>query len=155
MSTFWIRCSFFLLVLLMLSGCQSRIPVGDSSSASRLTLQIKDQTLSIEIADSDAERMQGLSGREPLPDNHAMLFVFPQPVRGSFWMKDMKFALDVIWVKDNRVVDIDENVPPPALTNNVPEIIYPNSEYTHVIEIKGGWAEQHKIAIGDVVTLPR
>lgn len=146
------RTSLLLIIFtlsLMLGGCANPKP----NTTNQPTVQIKDQTLTVEIADTVAERAQGLSGRSPLSEGHAMLFVFPEPVQGTFWMNQMNFPLDVIWILDNKIVDLDKNIPPPAQTNNIPQTIYPDSPYTHVIEIGGGWSDQHQINIGDPVVL--
>jgi uncharacterized membrane protein (UPF0127 family) len=67
--------------------------------------------LSVEVADTPAERGRGLSGREMLPENSGMLFVFDTPGRYGFWMYGMKFPLDIIWIDERlRVVYFVENV---------------------------------------------
>jgi uncharacterized membrane protein (UPF0127 family) len=69
--------------------------------------------LSVEVADTPAERGRGLSGREMLPENSGMLFVFDTPGRYGFWMYGMKFPLDIIWIDESlRVVYFVENAQP-------------------------------------------
>jgi uncharacterized membrane protein (UPF0127 family) len=73
--------------------------------------------LSVEVADTPAERGRGLSGREMLPENSGMLFVFDTPGRYGFWMYGMKFPLDIIWIDERlRVVYFVENAQPISTT---------------------------------------
>src|SRR4026208_1251957 len=74
------------------------------------TVTINGHTLNIEIAQTQIEREKGLSGRDTLPENSGMLFVFDKPDYYAFWMKDMKFPLDFIWIRDQKVVQITEGV---------------------------------------------
>src|SRR3989344_9082121 len=62
--------------------------------------------LLVEVADSEVERAQGLSGRKVLAEQTGILFVFPTAEQHAFWMKDMNFALDIIWLDKNwKIVD--------------------------------------------------
>ncbi len=114
-------------------------------------LQIGTTEITIEIANTEASRQKGLSGRKSLPPDQGLLFVFPQPGTYSFWMKDMNFALDFLWIADHKIVEISENVPPPAKTNNQPQIITPKGNIDQVLELNAGFAHDHGIKIGDVV----
>lgn len=58
----------------------------------------------VAVADTDNERQRGLSGRANLASDHGMLFVFDQSDRHCMWMKDMKFAIDMVWLDDSGVV---------------------------------------------------
>ncbi len=71
----------------------------------------------MEVAKTSSELSRGLSFREYLPENQGMLFVFDKDGYYSFWMKDMKFNLDIIWINSNGiVVHIEKNLPPCSLT---------------------------------------
>ena len=70
-------------------------------------VQIAGQTIKVEIADTDAKRELGLSGHAPLSDTQGMLFVFDTPGIYSFWMKDMLFPLDIIWLAPSEVEGTD------------------------------------------------
>ena len=63
-----------------------------------------------DVADNMFTRAKGLSGRAVLAADEAMLFVFPLAWRYSFWMKDMKFNLDIVWIRNGAIVDVSENV---------------------------------------------
>ncbi len=112
------------------------------------TLIIGGHVLNIQVADTQAARTQGLSGRDSLAENDAMLFVFSNPDKYGFWMKDMKFPLDFIWVRNAKVVEITPNVPVLPLQTYVP-----NEDIDSVVEVNAGWSEKNKIKVGDSVML--
>ncbi|HEY4528324.1 MAG TPA: DUF192 domain-containing protein [Candidatus Paceibacterota bacterium] len=98
-------------------------------------LTLEDKTLTIEVADTDVERIQGLSGRETLPLGTGMLFVFENPGIHGIWMKDMKFPIDIIWLdKDMSVISKELNVSP----DTYPQVFYPSREAYYVLEVKAG-----------------
>lgn len=78
---------------------------------------IGEHELAAEIADTPDERAQGLSGRDFLRHDGGMLFLFLPPAGGpevqSFWMKEMKFPIDIIWIRDKKVIGVEENVSQP------------------------------------------
>ena len=69
-----------------------------------VTILMPKGALSVEVADTQASRELGLSGREKMGDDEGILFVFDTPGRYGFWMKDMQFPLDIIWINQNGVV---------------------------------------------------
>jgi len=112
----------------------------------------------VEIADEPEEYSRGLSGREKLAANKGMLFIFSQPGNYGFWMKEMKFPLDFVWIKGDQVVGLTENTPPPQFTTydvvNLP-LYYPPEAVDKVLEVNAGAVEKFKIKIGDLVKLKR
>ena len=107
----------------------------------------------IEIKDSIAEQTKGLSGREVLADNTGMLFVYDEPRSLGFWMKEMNFALDFLWIRDSVVIGIDEKIPHPAAYNNEIYRLSSPGNSDMVLEINAGLVEKHGIEIGDIVAL--
>lgn len=107
----------------------------------------------LEIADDDAERLQGLSGRESLDDDAGMLFVFEGEGIYPFWMKDMRFPLDMVWIDGDRVVDI-ATLPPPDPGAPVPARHIPFTKADRVLEINAGEAERLGLMVGSQVLLP-
>lgn len=87
----------------------------------------------LEVADTPLEKEQGLSGREELCIHCGMLFSYPKPTVPLFWMKDMRFSIDVLWLRDNRVVAKHENLPFPSL-----EAFGPEEPITKVLELPAG-----------------
>jgi uncharacterized membrane protein (UPF0127 family) len=107
--------------------------------------------LSVEVADTPAERGRGLSGREMLPENSGMLFVFDTPGRYGFWMYGMKFPLDIIWIDEKlRVVYFVENAQPCV---NICETYEPPADALYVLEVNAGFVKKYGLKVGDVVEL--
>ncbi|MDO8573251.1 MAG: DUF192 domain-containing protein [Candidatus Daviesbacteria bacterium] len=107
----------------------------------------------IEIADTDSKRKKGLGGRESLASDEGMLFIFEASGKHPFWMKGMKLALDLIWINKDAVVDITENVGPPAAGQKDASLpIYQAKEDANkVLEVNAGTAQKLNIKAGDSV----
>ena len=74
---------------------------------------LNDICVEAEVADTNVERQRGLMHRESLAEAQGMLFIFDYEAPHSFWMKNVNFSLDVLWIdKDKMVVDIKANIPP-------------------------------------------
>src|SRR4051812_1798797 len=67
-------------------------------------INIAGQHVVVDLATTPTTREQGLSGRAALPENHGMLFVFDTPGVYPFWMKDMNFPIDMIWISNDMKV---------------------------------------------------
>ena len=106
------------------------------------TLVIEGRKLPVEIADTPEKREQGLSGRESLPEGSGMLFIFENPATYGFWMKEMRFPIDIVWLSGEvgsstdpiKVIDIERNVQP----NTFPHIFYPPVPVKYVLETNPG-----------------
>ncbi|MEK7185402.1 MAG: DUF192 domain-containing protein [Patescibacteria group bacterium] len=125
----------------------STLSNSNSSSDSKLSAQsikIADAKFNIELANTYDSRTRGLSGRKSLADNTGLLFVFDSSARYGFWMKDMKFPIDIIWIDDaGKVVFIEKNVKP----STFPKVFYPSAPASFVLEINAGLADTHNIKI--------
>jgi len=119
------------------------------TSSQKIT--INDTTIFVELAKSPQEKQKGLSGTRALPEDHGMLFVFEDNSIPSFWMKDMRFSLDFIWISNRKVVQISENVLPPDASHPVPTTITPDQPVDHVLEVTAGFVKNHAININDEV----
>lgn len=114
---------------------------------------IGDNKIKVEIADTKEKRSKGLGGRESLASDSGMLFIFDKPDKYPFWMKGLKFPLDFIYIRDDRVVDLIPNVMPPAENQKDVDLpIYlPHQEVDKVLEVLGGTIDKLNIKIGDKV----
>lgn len=110
--------------------------------------------LHLEIADTDAARVQGLSDRPSLDADTGMLFIFPSRGIYPFWMKDMHFPLDIIWIDGDRIVDI-VTLPPPAPGALLPPSHTPTHLADQVLEINAGEAKTMGLKIGVRVLLAK
>jgi len=139
----------FIIILLLFSGYilyqinQTPLP------KSKVT--IDNHTFLIEVATTSAQQQQGLSGRASLPQNQGMLFIFKTPDRYPFWMKDMRFPLDMIFINDNKIVTIFQNVPTPVQGKTNLPVYAPSLPANQVLEINAGTAKQFDFKKGDTV----
>ena len=127
--------------------------VVDNPKTSLVPLMVGDQQIQVEIRDEEAERELGFSGRKNLGDNEGMLFVFEQAVQPTFWMKDMQFSLDVVWIREGKVVEIEENVPHPTETEPVIATMIPQNPIDMVLEVPSGWVSRTGVKVGDEIKL--
>ena len=120
-------------------------------------LQVGDKILSVEVVSTPSSQALGLSGRASLKDSQGMLFDFGQRVRPAFWMKDMNFGLDIIWVSGGKIIGITGNVPAPDSNQKSQDsnlkLYYPPSPADMVLEVNAGWSGTNRIKIGDEVRL--
>jgi uncharacterized membrane protein (UPF0127 family) len=102
-----------------------------------------------EVPEGDAF-YRGLGGREALPDDRGMLFVFPDSDRHAFWMKDMLIPIDIIWVSaEGRVVDIQTAQPEPGVPDAQLKRYSPIAPAQHVLEVRAGLAAEKGVQPGD------
>jgi uncharacterized membrane protein (UPF0127 family) len=99
-----------------------------------------------ELARSSLEKGRGLSGRPGLTPGQGMLFVYEQPQPIGIWMKDMLFRLDIIWIREGRIVQIEKSAPP--LTSTGPETVY-TATGDLVLEVPAGFTTREKVRVGD------
>lgn len=111
-------------------------------------------SLRLEIADTDATRTRGLSGRPSLDERAGMLFVFPERGVYPFWMKEMRFPIDIVWIDGDTVVDV-VTLPPPEEGRNVPPSHIPLVKADLVLEVNAGQAAALGLVKDAKVVLPR
>lgn len=100
-----------------------------------VTVVLPQGEVSAQLADTPSGHELGLSYRKTIYDNEGMLFVFKQPGNYSFWMKDMNFPIDILWISsDKRIVSIEDNV----ATSTYPRSFTNNPKALYVLEIKAG-----------------
>ncbi|MEK7202107.1 MAG: DUF192 domain-containing protein [Patescibacteria group bacterium] len=123
------------------------------SQYARSGVRIGEKTFSVELALTDEQQALGLGERDSLATNAGMLFVFEPAQTPAFWMKDMRFDLDIVWIFDGKVVDLSRHVPAPnsdALPQNLPTYS-PKIQIDYVLEVNSGAADS--IKIGDRVEI--
>lgn len=117
-------------------------------------IEMRGKTFSVEIANSSAKQELGLGKRDVLPAGHGMYFPFADARRLVFWMKDMRFPIDIIWIQGGKVVDIHKNVPVPA-GNAIKDLITysPVEPADAVFEVNAGVADSIGLQPGDEIHL--
>ena len=118
----------------------------------KYSLKIKDLDISLLVSDTEETRTKGLSEIDALPEGSAMLFVFDKPDTYGFWMKDMKFPIDVIWLDEKmKITHIEKNVSPDTFPNK----FFPPEKSLYVIEFNAGFSEQNGLAVGNILDLKK
>lgn len=112
-------------------------------------LKINGQLIKVEIASGDQSRTKGLSDRLKLDPDTGMLFIFPVKNFYSFWMKDMRFPLDLIWISEDTVAEFIENAPPEG--SNPQKIYIAPKPVNKVLEVNAGTVQKLNIQIGDKI----
>lgn len=133
------------------------VPVGaiaKDAPAAAASIALKGKTYSIEIADDDATRQRGLMGRDSMPADHGMLFIFQDDTPRAFWMKNCKFPQDMLFFDAARkLVSVQHNVPAcvadpcPAYSSGAPA--------RYVLELNAGQADALGVHPGDELQIHR
>jgi len=119
----------------------------------RTQVVIGDVKFDVRMAITPQAREQGLSGRTGLGEREGMFFVFDKPDRYAFWMKDMLFAIDILYIRDGRIVDMALNMPPPR-AGETPAVHRPVESADRVLEVMAGTAQKLGWAKGTRVVCP-
>lgn len=116
--------------------------------AARPVLAAPSGDIILTIATSSEDMERGLGNRDSLPENEGMLFEFVAPGSYSFWMKDMKFPLDIVWIdSQKKVIKVDSTISP----ETYPDVFVPPSDVLYVLEINSGASQKYGLVEGVVV----
>lgn len=120
-------------------------------SSATLPLQIQNKLFRTSVAATPATRQQGLSGTTAIAPDVLKLFVFDTNDKWGIWMKDMNYAIDIVWLDMNRtVVHIEENVVP----ESYPTVFVPDVPSRYVIEGAAGMVKETNVTLGTVLDFP-
>lgn len=140
---------FLIGVLFMFWRGTSNEKIADFSQIR--SVQISGQEVFVDLAITGEQKMQGLSGKTGLGEDEGMLFVFDTVGKYTFWMKDMKFPIDIIWIDgdlaDLRVVYIEKNAKP----ESYPDVFSGTVDSRYVLEVNAGFSEKNNLKVGDKV----
>jgi uncharacterized membrane protein (UPF0127 family) len=118
------------------------------------TIEVGDLTIDAEIADTGELRERGLGFRDGLAPGTGMLFVYEEPGVRSFWMKGMRFCLDIIWIESDRIVGAAESVCPVEGVADADLPRYRSPEpVRYVLEMPAGWLADNGFGAGTPVTI--
>jgi uncharacterized membrane protein (UPF0127 family) len=118
------------------------------------TIDIGDLTIVAEVSDTGPLRERGLGYRDGLEPGKGMLFVYEEPGNRSFWMRGMRFCLDIIWIESDQIVGAAENVCPVdgASEADLPRYRSPEP-VRYVLEMPAGWMAENGFGPGTPVTI--
>lgn len=109
-------------------------------ASNTISVSFKYGVIKAVIADSFIKRAIGLGLRRTIGANDGMAFIFPRPRKSAFWNLGMRFPIDIIWIKDGVIIDIQQNIP--KMTKGL-KIFYPARPVDMALEVPAGMA--HKI----------
>jgi len=136
---------------------QNTNPTLQSEEWQRSTVKVGEISVDVRLAISPEQHRQGLSGTESLGETEGMLFLFDKKSDSPpvFWMKDMLIPLDFIWIKDNKVFHIHQDIPfpTPGTSDTELKLYAPNGPVDYVLEVNAGFIKKHNVVIGTEVDL--
>lgn len=117
------------------------------------TVTVRNTTFIVDVAIQAKEKEIGLGYRNSLAADHGMLFVYDHKEVFPFWMKNMRFPIDILWIEDRIIVDITKDVPPPASPAEQLPLYHPRVPVDKVLELPAGTADRVGIIIGDKIII--
>lgn len=144
----------FTSLVFFLTGCFTFTSVqlkqiAENKNEKISAIEINGQIIKLELAESASQQIKGLSGRDFLFPDQGMLFVYSDYQLPGFWMKGMLFPLDIIWLRDNKIVGWEKNIPIATSTNL--QIYYPPEPVNYVLEVVAGTVDNLNIKVGEEV----
>jgi hypothetical protein len=154
MSLICLRKPFGLILLLSAVGVSIFWMLSMNEDDYQKILTIGRAKLKVELASTSSEIQLGLSYREKLAEDHGMLFIMSGTRIQYFWMKDMKFPLDMIFISNMQVVEIRSEIPAPIEGQDGREIkVVSSVPADMVLEVNSGWSSVQGIKVGDAISL--
>lgn len=158
MKKFWIQIIALIVVIvgsLYYTFQRQGSPFTNIDTKVEKKIKINNVEVSAEIVDTPALRSKGLGGRDILPENKGMLFTFSEPKKYRFWMKSMKFPIDILFIKESKVVDLLQNVPvpKPGIQDSQLPIYEASEPIDKVLEVNALFVEGHGIKVGDSIEI--
>lgn len=140
MKYFFLATAIFIGIFLASFGLFQEKRTPQSFSA-----RLGGEALTLEVVDTELLRERGLSGRSVLAENQGMFFIFPKEDLHGFWMKDMRFPIDILWLDyAYRIVDVEEQVTP----DSYPRVFRPQVKAHYAVELPAGFFSQYHLMLG-------
>lgn len=134
----------------LLASCAALPETGLPPNEVRVLFPAHDLVLVAEVARTKEEQARGLGGRNELPDGRGMILVGEEVGRDGLWMKDMRFAIDMLWFDSGlRLVDVAENVTP----DTYPTIFRPLQPARYALEAPTGFVSRNHICMGETIVI--
>jgi uncharacterized membrane protein (UPF0127 family) len=137
-----------LALLALLAGCEA---VGEEAEAPDAWVTIGGARVAAEVVVTPKQQERGLGYRDALAWHHGMLFEYNQPAFLPFWMKGMRFDIDIVWIREGRIVGISHRVPHVASPEGPWPPVRTDSMADRVLEVPAGYASAHAWRRGDLV----
>lgn len=142
---------FFIFLIITIATLISFLIFNSSKNISTVNVEIRGKNFEAFVAKNPKDKEIGLSRFKNIKENQGMLFLFEKEDYYAFWMKDMKFPIDIIYIRENKIVDIYQNVKNPKDQYEKMEIIKPKEASDMVFEINANISKKNGLRIGDFV----
>jgi uncharacterized membrane protein (UPF0127 family) len=149
-SFFNFQCLLELIILLMIVIYILTSKTSQSPTKLRIGNKV---TIKLIVANSEEKKIQGYSKQPPIDYQQGMLFVYQSPGFSSFWMREMLFNLDFIFIRQNRIVDLVENVKNPKDNHGQIEFVNSRQAFDQALEVKAGFIKKYQVRINDPVQI--
>lgn len=116
------------------------------------SVSVNGHSFELLIAKSETDKEIGLSKYNDLDQGKGMIFIFDKPAYYRFWMKSMKFPIDIIFIRDDKISKIVKDAKPPEGTNSL-TIYVPNEPINKVLEINAGLSEKYGFKEGQLIKI--
>jgi uncharacterized protein len=130
--------------VLVFAGCQPKAAQTTPFGLRIAELKVSNVPITVEVADTPQASENGLMFRDALPEDHGMLFIFDQPKKASFWMKNTKIPLSIAYAdSEGKILEIKSMKP-------LDETVVPSrsDEVDYALEVNQGWFARHGITSG-------
>ncbi|MBI2074867.1 MAG: DUF192 domain-containing protein [Candidatus Levybacteria bacterium] len=145
--------ALLLLIVFGISLSQNYFKTGIFPFSKTPTATVNNQKFNLLIPKTTSDKEIGLSKYSSLPQNTGMLFIFERADFYSFWMRDMKFPIDIIFIKGDKIATIYENVQPPKSKDESIPLYKPTSASDKVLEINANLSKKYNIKEGNTVKI--
>jgi uncharacterized membrane protein (UPF0127 family) len=120
-----------------------------STSGNRIRrIYVKNNLVKAEVVESPEKREKGLSEREGLAEGRGMLFVMSGTNFPRFWMKGMRFSIDIIWIDNGRVIGFEKNISPKDS-----RVFTSPAAAGYVLEVPAGFCDKYNIEINNAIEM--
>lgn len=145
------------LVILLILGILflSFIGLQKTTTNSKQSATINGVNFNLEIAQTKEQKSIGLAKYKKIEKNFAMYFPFERKDYYSFWMKDMKFPIDIIYIDNGKIVAIFKNVQNPKSPNDKLQVYNPEKLADSVLEISAGLSDKYNFKTGNRVSIKK
>lgn len=132
------------------SGLSSTSQINENNTS---IVKVGNMTLNVLLAQTPSDQSKGLAIKEFMKENEGMLFIFDTPNKHSFWMKDMKFPIDIIWIDtEGKIVHIERNLEPCFFLLPCPSHT-PKYDSLYVLEVVSNFTNKFNVNVGDRIEL--
>jgi len=138
--------------LVLALGCPASLEAEDGPGPEGW-VSIGQRKVAVEVADTPEKQSRGLGYRDALDWDTGMYFPYPQPMIPSFWMRGMRFAIDIVWIRKGRIIDLHHDVPFEPGGNG--PTVRPREAADAVLEVPAGYARASGWRIGERVQFER